>query len=155
MTCFFYSYYCKSTWNQTTTMKILQKIIRLFGINKNTKPAGLKGYIPSSNNKISKDAFQRLKEEDRMVVIMKVGDVGDLRDFDLMESALTDSSKSVKFAALKRIHNFSGHPDTIPLIQTLESKNSQRELEPYYSMALFRLSLISEEELKYILNSSN
>src|SRR5690349_19893163 len=133
-------------------MKILQKITQLLGRNKNTTLSGYQGYIPSPNNKISKEAFQRLKEEDRMVVIMKVGDAGDLRDFDLMSSALTDSSKSVKFAALKRIHNFSGHQNTIELVQSLESENKEKELEPYYSMALFRLSLISEEELKNILN---
>jgi len=136
-------------------MKILQKITQLLGISKKTTPSGYHGYMPSLNEKLSRETFQRLNEEDRMVVIMKVGDSGDLQYFDLMTSALTDSSKSVKFAALKRIHNFSAHPDTIPLVQSLESRNSQRELEPYYSMALFRLSLISEEELKNILNSPN
>ena len=136
-------------------MKILQKITQLLGLSKKTPPPGSQWNMPLSNEKISRETFQQLKEENRMLVIMRVGDTGDLQDFDLMASALTDESKSVKFAALKRIHNFSNHPDTIQIVQSLESQNQQKELEPYYSMALFRLSLISEEELKNSLNSAN
>jgi len=136
-------------------MKFLQKIARILGINKKTPPRNYEGNILTSNEKISKETFPGLHEHDRIRVIMRVGDSGNLQDFDIIVSALSDSSKAVKFAALKRIHNFAEHPNTIQLVQSLESQNKQKELEPYYSMALFRLSLISETELNNALNPKN
>ena len=86
-----------------------------------------------------------------MQVLMKFGDrqTVDLSHFSFFQFAiLSDPDRNVKFAALKRIHSFRHHPETIPMMTKLMTESYNNDLEPYFSMALGRLGLISLEALE-------
>ena len=103
----------------------------------------------------SLDGFSRLSSDDRIIAIMKLGNgpAVKLVHFDIFRFAiLSDSSINVKFAALKRVHFFKEHPDLIPMMNKLKEEGDYKGLEPYFSMALHRLGLISLQELERILN---
>src|SRR5690606_18384149 len=91
--------------------------------------------------------FSLLNEGDRISQIMLLGDSGREDALGIIIYALSkDKSKGVRFAALKRVHNFSQHPNIMKLVEGLPEIYQQSELEPYYSMALFRLGKINEAE---------
>jgi len=101
------------------------------------------------------DDFSRLPVDNRIIAIMKLGNgpTVNLIHFDIFKFAiLSDPSVNVKFAALKRIHFFQEHPDLIPMMNKLKEEEHYKSLEPYFSMALHRLGLISLQELERILN---
>jgi len=101
------------------------------------------------------DEFSRLPVDNRIIAIMKLGNAPtiNLIHFDIFRFAiLSDPSINVKFAALKRIHFFKEHPDLIPMINKLKEEGHYKGLEPYFSMALHRLGLISLQELERIIN---
>ncbi len=99
------------------------------------------------------EAFPLLNDNDRMSVIMIVGDSGNLDYFHFLKFAIVnDKDTGVRFAALKRIHLFKNHPETIPMILTLKNNGEGEKLEPYFSMALSRLGNISLEEFKNQIN---
>jgi hypothetical protein len=100
------------------------------------------------------EEFPKLNKETRMRVIMALGDSGQLDDFPFLKYAvLTDTQLDVKFAALKRIHLFKDHPDTITMLTDLEKNGDREKLEPYFSMALSMLGLISIEEFEKRMNN--
>lgn len=99
--------------------------------------------------------FSALSSDERLGVIMSLGDTGQSKYFDLMKFSIqSDPDLDVRFAALKRIHLFKDHPDLIPFLKVLHSTEEQRSLEPYLSMALCRVGIISEEELQSRINST-
>lgn len=98
--------------------------------------------------------FASRTDKERMGDIMFLGDNGDHNFFYLIYySALHDPDMHVRFAALKRIPNFRENPDFNLLIEKLGEPNVGENLEPYYSMLLFRIGRISETELTNKLNN--
>lgn len=100
--------------------------------------------------------FSKLDADNRMIRIMKFGDTGNLKYFDLMIYSIQfDTDIDVKFAALKRIHLFKDHPSLKSILNKMNEDKSGDTLEPYFSMALSRLGIITLEEFKNKINSSN
>lgn len=95
------------------------------------------------------EKFNAKSSDLRMKDIMILGDTGDLRVFKLIQfSILYDQDKNVKFAALKRVHNFKEHPDLIPMLTKMRGEEKWNHFEPYFSMALNRTGLITIEEFE-------
>lgn len=95
------------------------------------------------------EEFPQLNSDDRMGIIMLLGDSGKLEFLPFLKYAIeNDNDIDVKFAALKRIHLFINHPDTVPMMTELKNNNIGKELEPYFSMALSRLGIISFEDFE-------
>ena len=108
----------------------------------------------SESGKESIRKFISRTDKERMGDVILLGDKGDQNFFYLIYySALFDSDINVRFAALKRIPNFQGNPNLDKLIDRLGQPNVGEILEPYYSMMLFRLGKISEDELNDKLNN--
>ncbi len=100
--------------------------------------------------------FIKLSSNNRMLTLMRLGDQQqvNINHFPFFQFAiLSDPDKNVKFAALKRIHSFKDHPDTIPMMAKLMTENNSNGLEPYFSMALSRLGIISLEDFEKKINS--
>ena len=109
----------------------------------------------SSQNGNAIADFSKLDVNNRMFQIMKLGDRGDLRYFDLMLYAIqSDADIDVKFAALKRIHLFKDHPGLRSILNKMIEDKSGDQLEPYFSMALSRVGMISIEEFKTRVNNN-
>lgn len=97
--------------------------------------------------------FANRNDKERMGDIMMLGDKGDPNFFYLIYYAvLFDYDKNVRFAALKRLHNFKDNPNFEILIKKLGEPNVGEELEPYYSMMLSRIGKISGTEFKDRIN---
>ena len=126
----------------------LKKILSFFGYRARSKGPN----IPDSKNLTNSfdtvtdvKHFALLKEGDRITNVMRIGDSGQQDGLEIMEYALSqDQSTGVRFAALKRVHNFSENAEIVRLVQGLPAKFTRSELEPYHSMALFRLRLITQ-----------
>ena len=104
-----------------------------------------------SNNQEYQDItqFKRLNEDDRFKRVMYYGDTADTKYYELLKYCIMeDESQGVRFAALKRIHLFKDHPDLVPMLKELGDTPNISNLEPYYSMALSRVGLISIEDFK-------
>jgi len=100
------------------------------------------------------EGFSKLNEDDRIMQIMILCDTGNLKYFDLLRFSIeSDPSINVKFAALKRIHLFKEHPDLKPLLIGMQENKFIEKLEPYFSMALSRVGIISIEDFQNRLNS--
>ena len=100
--------------------------------------------------------FANRTDKERMGDIMMLGDKGDPNFFYLIYYAvLFDYDKNVRFAALKRLHNFKDRPNFENLIKKLGEPNVGEELEPYYSMMLSRIGKISETEFKERINGKS
>jgi len=83
----------------------------------------------------------------RVMAIMSIGDKGNLSDFETIKRAiLTDPDKGVRFAGLKRIHNFKDAEGFESFLDELQSREDMKPFEPYRSMALMRLGRINEDE---------
>lgn len=97
--------------------------------------------------------FARHNDSKRMVAIMALGDTGDPRYFRLLQYAiLYDPNSDVKFSALKRLHLHKGHPELEPMLIKLKNEGKGDEMEPYFSMLLSRVGLITIEELERKIN---
>jgi len=95
------------------------------------------------------EEFPKLSDSDRIRVIIFIGDSGKVEYFPLMKYAiLSDKEEGVKFAALKRIRNFKNHNETIALFTELKNNKWGVNLEPYFSMALSGLGIITIEEFE-------
>ena len=133
-------------------MSIWKKIF-----SKRPKQISIQAYnfdLSNSQGKAIED-FSQLNGDSRLVQIMKLGDTADLKYFGLMRFAIeSDPDIGVKFAALKRIHSFKEHPDLRPLLITMDERGLGKRLEPYFSMALSRLGIISIDDFKSRINSS-
>jgi hypothetical protein len=99
--------------------------------------------------------FTQFSIDDRLKKIMMLGDSGDPGNFKLIQYAIQyDPDLHVKFSALKRIHLFKGHPDLEPMLNLLKQNKTGDNLEPYFSMALSRMGLITIEEFERKINSA-
>ncbi|MCZ4408542.1 hypothetical protein O3Q51_06970 [Cryomorphaceae bacterium 1068] len=96
----------------------------------------------------AKSADMRIKD------VMILGDTGDRKVFKLLQfSILYDQDKNVNFAALKRIHHFKKHPDLTPMLTDMKKQEKWNQYEPYFSMALSRVGLITIEEFEQKINN--
>lgn len=110
----------------------------------------------TDSGKESIQKFASRTDKERMGDIMMIGEKGDANFFYLIYyAALFDHDKNVRFAALKRIPNFKGCTNFELVIEKLSEKNVGEELEPYYSMMLFRLGKISESEFNDKINGKS
>lgn len=106
-------------------------------------------------NQTPQEKFASLNSDQRLGVIMALGDTGRSEYFDLLKFSIqTDPDINVRFAALKRIHYFKEHPDLVPFLNSLSEYNEHSYLEPYLSMALSRVGIISQEEFQNRINNS-
>lgn len=97
--------------------------------------------------------FPKLNSDDRIMTIMMMGDSEKIEYFPFLKYAIqNDTDINVKFSALKRIHHFKNHSETIPMLTELKDNNMNQKHEPYLSMALLRLGIISEEEFNEKIN---
>lgn len=98
--------------------------------------------------------FPKLNSDDRIMTIMMMGESKKIEYFPFLKYAIqNDTDIDVKFSALKRIHHFKNHSETIPMLNELKDNNIGQKYEPYFSMALLRLGSISEEEFNEIINN--
>ena len=89
-----------------------------------------------------------------MSIIISLGDSGRLEFFPFLKLAvLKDADQHVKFAALKRIHHFKKHPDTIPMLMELKNNGDGQNYEPYFSMAMSRMGLMSMNEFNKMIDN--
>ncbi len=101
------------------------------------------------------EEFPQLNEKERMGLIMDMGDSGRLEFFPFLKYAIQkDKDIHVKFAALKRIHLFKEHPDTTQLLTELKKSGEGENFEPYFSMALLKLGIITLKEFEDKINNS-
>ena len=78
---------------------------------------------------------------------MILGETGEMKIFDVMRYAvMEDPDMSVRFAALKRIHKFKANPEVKTMLLELDKTSYKNDLEPYLSMAMSRMELITPEE---------
>jgi len=99
--------------------------------------------------------FVRLTPVDRMRSIIKYGESGNKEYFYLLKWVVFyDLDKSIKFAALKRLHLFKDNSDVVTALNELSHHTETLDLEPYYSMALSRVGMISENEFRERMNNA-
>lgn len=83
--------------------------------------------------------------EDRTRFFMHLPEGASAEHFEVVEYALKhDEDLHVKLAALKRLHQFKHFSEVNSILVDLNKK--KRSLEPYLSMALFRMERITQEE---------
>ena len=108
----------------------------------------------SNHEKDESEIIKRFKSksaDDRLKDIMILGDSGNQSIFANIQYAIeNDNDSGVVMAALKRIHKFKGHKDLVPFLERLKSRDNIKNYEPYYSMALLNLEMITEEEFRKI-----
>lgn len=99
--------------------------------------------------------FVKLSPADRIRNIIEYGESGSKEYFYLLKWVVFyDLDKSIKFAALKRIHLFKDNSDVVTVLNELSHHTETLDLEPYYSMALSRVGMISENEFKERMNNA-
>ncbi|MGG9962682.1 hypothetical protein [Ferruginibacter sp. SUN106] len=129
-------------------MKLIKTIFQIF---KKPQPPPLPDIL--FPGLVSSKQFAALKPGQRMQAVMIVGDTGDVKFYKFMQwCILRDPDPGVQFAALKRLHHFSGQADLVSFLQQLDTSANKSNLEPYLSMALHRLGVITNDELKSRLN---
>ena len=100
--------------------------------------------------------FSHLTIDDRLKRIIVLGDSGEPGCFKLLQYAIQyEPDLHIKFAALKRIHLFKGHPDLEPMLNLLKENKTSDNLEPYFSMALSQMGLITIEEFERRINAAS
>jgi hypothetical protein len=113
----------------------------------------------NDNSQVFKDEetlvknFIRSGNSDRIRIVMKFGDSAMPEYYPVLKYAiLNDANIDVKFAALKRIHLFKDNPDVVLLLNNLNTITNIEQLEPYYSMALSRVGIITIDQFNEKLN---
>lgn len=102
------------------------------------------------------ERFSVMPPTERLKAIMSLGDTGELKYYELLKySILHDKNIDVKFAALKRIHLFKNHTDLISFLNSLAISQDRNSLEPYLSMALSQVGLITIDEFKKRINGGS
>jgi hypothetical protein len=102
---------------------------------------------------LTSDCFQKLNADDRLRKIIEWGDKVDDSKLNVFQHAiLTDSDSGVKMAALKRIHVFQDKENVRQFLNEKRTRSIGQTCEPYYSMALSRLGIISVEEFEKRVN---
>lgn len=100
------------------------------------------------------EEFRQLNDSDRMGLIMTLGDTGKSEYFPFLKYAIqNDANQHVTFAALKRIHLFEDNPEVVSMLTEIKNNGGGKEFEPYFSMALSRLGIITMEEFEEMINN--
>lgn len=99
---------------------------------------------------IAVDEFSNHNEDTRMRIIMACGDTGDKKYFPILEYSIQhDRDQGVRFAALKRIQLFKENRDeAISILSEMQKKGEGKKYEPYFSMALSSLGIITLKEFE-------
>lgn len=101
------------------------------------------------------EEFTKLTASERISLIMAMGDTGKADYFPFLKYAIqNDTDHNVKFAALKRIHLFKDNAEVVPFLTEIKNNGGGKVLEPYFSMALSRLGIITIKELEDIINNT-
>jgi len=132
-------------------MNIWRKIFRT-----KQKKALLQAYNFELSNEqgMAVEDFSNLNADNRIIQVVTLGDTGNLKYFDLLRFAIeSDPDTGVRYAALKRIHLFKEHAALIPMLISMQENRAGEKLEPYFSMALSRVGIISIEDFKERINS--
>jgi hypothetical protein len=130
-------------------MGIFDKIFGRQGKKQTTRQTKAKKTLPTI------DEFPKLDASDRMGVIMAVGDTGKADYFPFLKYAiLNDTDQNVKFAALKRIHLFKDNAEVVSMLTEIKNNGGGQNFEPYFSMALSRLDIITMKEFEDIINNT-
>lgn len=125
---------------------------KLFGKQDKKQPSG---HTNKEKTIPTLEEFPQLNNADRMGVIMVAGDTGKSDYFPLIKYAvLNDTDLHVKLAAFKRIHLFKDNLEVVPMLTELKNTGGGQEFEPYFSMALSRLGIITIKEFEDIMNSA-
>ncbi len=125
---------------------------KIFGRQENKQSSG---HTHKEKTIPTLDEFTKLNADDRMGVIMFVGDTGKSDYFSLIKYAvLNDTDLHVKLAAFKRIHLFKDNPEVVPMLTEIKNNGGGQEFEPYFSMALSRLGIITMKEFEEIINNA-
>jgi hypothetical protein len=86
---------------------------------------------------------------DKMVIVMFLGDSGQQVFFPYLKQAvLNETDIDVRYAALKRLRFYKGHPELEDLFSRAISSQKSDELEPYLSMALHAMDEPWAEKFK-------
>ena len=100
--------------------------------------------------------FKQLSPDNRVRALIVLGEIAELSSFPMFEYAiLHDKDMDVQMAALKRIHKFKSIEDIQGLLNKRMSEGSYAHLEPYFSMALLHVGMISEAEFNTTVNGNN
>jgi len=122
---------------------------KLFGRKKRATQHQHELFSPTAKDALKE--FSTLSADSRMIQIMRMGDSKPVNPVHLkffQYAILSDPDVDVKFAALKRVHFFKEDPAVISMMKELKEKNNYEDMEPYFSMALNRLGLISIEDFQ-------
>lgn len=126
----------------------------LFGKRTSSEEVDLSALHLSPHEEGHVRTFITKSAQERMGVIMALGDKGNAGHWGLMRYALLlDPDKTVTFAALKRIGNFPDKDGAVKVLHELDQRGSGDGLEPYLSMAKVRLGLMSNEEFEARMNA--
>ena len=126
---------------------------KLFSKKQSTNPEITSANPTNVLPETPEERFAFMSSNERLGAIISLGDTGNLKYYGLLKYCiLSDPDIDVKFAALKRINLFMEHPDTVPFLQSLEVSREKHSLEPYLSMALYRVGIITIEEFKRRVN---
>jgi hypothetical protein len=97
----------------------------------------------------SDTAWSIMSEDDKIRQVIVLGETGDFQYYPVLKHAiLHDSNLDVKMAAIKRIHLFASHHEVVKLMEELKDQIDTRGIEPYYSMALSKMKIITIEEFQ-------
>lgn len=111
-------------------------------------------HLNENDEQLIKD-FSSYDDDWRIKEIIILAETQDFLYFKVIQYAiLHDTNLHVRFAALKRIHLFNGHPDLLPMLLKMKDNKTGEKLEPYFSMALSRLNLITIKEFNEKVNGS-
>lgn len=123
---------------------------KIFG--QNEKTSSTSGFDTKEHEIINN--FLNLDANNKVRKIMILGDTGESKYLPLLKYCISNKfDKDVKFAALKRIHLFEKTEVQNFLIE-LQKENFTKNLEPYFSMALSRVGIITIEEFNNRINGS-
>ena len=97
--------------------------------------------------------FSKLNNDNRLRQIMEWGDKIDDSKLKVFQHAImNDSDSGIKMAALKRIHLFRDKENVRLFLNDERTRTVGQACEPYYSMALSRMGIISNEEFEKRIN---
>ena len=141
-----------SSTETQSQMNFFKRIFRKSKIDDEQLPIDL---TVNDTDKQLINEFSKLDADSRIKKIMHLGDTAELQYFKLLQyTILHDPDVDVKFSALKRIHLFREHPDLEPMLIQLKSSKKGDQMEPYLSMALLRLGMITKEQFEQKINGS-
>lgn len=102
---------------------------------------------------VSPEQFAGFQPDQRMKAVMIAGDSREAKYYEFLKWCVEhDPEMDVRLAALKRLSGFSGQDDLPVFLAQRDDAADKSALEPYLSMALSRVGLITDEELDARLN---